>query len=311
MAIYKTLSLASGGGILSRNRQAAQAQNTATVLIGLGGTGIDALRTVKTQVHRHLQPDDPDAVHPEYAHIRFLGIDTAAGEDFSRWSDGEFARDGLLPLDRTEYFSIAIRDVKMKHKLAPENRHDLDWLRWEDISAPNLSMAGAGGIRQVGRFLLMDKSEEFAARLETEIRLAKQGLNSPEINIHIFSGLSGGTGSGCFLDVCYLVRDVLARCFPENTATVSGCFYLPDVNLDRVPPSDISARTYIPRNGCAALRELDYCMGFPATAAASPRSISATAWWTGRSPRWISASSWAPPIPRPLYARTLMNTPCA
>ena len=64
MAIYKTLSLASGGGILSRSQQAAQARNTATVLIGLGGTGIDALRTVKTQVHQHLQPDDPEPARP-------------------------------------------------------------------------------------------------------------------------------------------------------------------------------------------------------------------------------------------------------
>ena len=265
MAIYKTLSLASGGGILSRSQQAAQAQNTATVLIGLGGTGIDALRTVKTQVHQHLQPDDPAAVRPEYAHIRFLGIDTAAGEDFSRWSDGEFARDGLLPLDRTEYFSIANRNIgeALSNRAAMETRHDLNWLYWERIVMPSFGRSSASGTRQIGRFLLMDKSEEFAARLETEIDLAKQGLNSPEINIHILTGLCGATGSGCFLDVCYLVRDVLARCFPENTAIVSGYFYLPDVSLDRVPRSNSALCRYLPQNGCAALRELDYCMGFP------------------------------------------------
>lgn len=265
MAIYKTLSLAFGGGILSRNRQAAQAQNTATVLIGIGGTGIDALRTIKTQVHQHLQPDDPDAVHPEYAHIRFLGIDTAAGEDFSRWSDGEFARDGLLPLDRTEYFSIANRNIReaLSNRVAMETRHDLNWLYWERIVMPSFGRSSASGTRQIGRFLLVDKSEEFAARLETEIDLAKQGFDSPEINIHILTGLCGATGSGCFLDVCYLVRDVLARCFPEETATVSGYFYLPDVSLDRVPRSNSALCRYLPQNGCAALRELDYCMGFP------------------------------------------------
>ena len=51
MAVYPKLSLSSGGGIISIQQQATQVQNTATVLIGLGGTGIDALRTIKTQVH--------------------------------------------------------------------------------------------------------------------------------------------------------------------------------------------------------------------------------------------------------------------
>ena len=265
MAIYKTLSLASGGGILSRSQQAAQARNTATVLIGLGGTGIDALRTVKTQVHRHLQPDDPDAVHPEYAHIRFLGIDTAAGEDFSRWSTEEFARNGLLPLDPTEYFSIFVPHLyRAISDKALSRCPEFSWFCGGTFDGFSFDPPHGGhGSRHLGRFQMMLHSAELLERLETEIDLAKQGFDSPEINIHILTGLCGATGSGCFLDVCYLVRDVLARCFPENTATVSGCFYLPDVNLDRVPPSDISARTYIPRNGCAALRELDYCMGFP------------------------------------------------
>ena len=265
MAIYKTLSLASGGGILSRSQQAAQARNTATVLIGLGGTGIDALRTVKTQVHRHLQPDDPDAVHPEYAHIRFLGIDTAAGEDFSRWSDGEFARDGLLPLDPTEYFSIFVPHLyRAISDKALSRCPEFSWFCGGTFDGFSFDPPHGGhGSRHLGRFQMMLHSAELLEHLETEINLAKQGLNSPEINIHILTGLCGATGSGCFLDVCYLVRDVLARCFPEETATVSGYFYLPDVSLDRVPRSNSALCRYLPQNGCAALRELDYCMGFP------------------------------------------------
>ena len=267
MAIYKTLSLASGGGILSRNRQAAQARNTATVLIGLGGTGIDALRTVKTQVHQHLLPDDPDAARPQYAHIRFLGIDSEPSStgipDARSWAGN--SEPGLLPLDPTEYFSIANRNIgeALSNRAVMETRHDLNWLYWERNVMPSFGRSSASGTRQIGRFLLMDKSEEFAARLETEIDLARQDLRSPEIRVHILTGLCGATGSGCFLDVCYLVRDVLARCFPEETATVSGYFYLPDVSLDRIPRSNSALCRYLPSNGCAALRELDYCMGFP------------------------------------------------
>ncbi len=51
--------------------------------------------------------------------------------------------------------------------------------------------------------MMMDKSKTFMDRVEQEINAAKVGLNGPTVNIHIFSGLSGGTGAGCFLDVCY------------------------------------------------------------------------------------------------------------
>ena len=43
MAVYSKLLLSAGGGIVSSMQQAEQARNTATLLIGLGGTGIDCL----------------------------------------------------------------------------------------------------------------------------------------------------------------------------------------------------------------------------------------------------------------------------
>lgn len=69
MAVYSKLLLSAGGGIVSTMQQAEQEKNTATILIGLGGTGIDAIRTIKTQVYSRLKPDDPDAI--------VLGMDTS------------------------------------------------------------------------------------------------------------------------------------------------------------------------------------------------------------------------------------------
>lgn len=268
MAVYSKLSLSSGGGIISNDQQADQVKNTATVLIGLGGTGIDALRTIKTQVYSRLKPDDPKAVTPEYAHIRFLGVDTAemngTAPGARRTAADATQRDNLegknvMMLDRTEFFSIANRDVKaaLQKEEALKTRHELDWLRWKDIDATNISMAGAGGIRQVGRFMMMDKSQEFMTRLQTEINAAKRGLINPQVNIHIFSGLSGGTGAGCFLDVCYMVKNVANS---VGGITTFGYFFLPDVNLEKIPISDTATRAYIPQNGYAAIQELDYCM---------------------------------------------------
>ena len=44
MAVYPKLLLSTGGGIVSSKQQAKQIENTATLLIGLGGTGVDCIR---------------------------------------------------------------------------------------------------------------------------------------------------------------------------------------------------------------------------------------------------------------------------
>lgn len=263
MSVYPQLLLSAGGGIVSAQQQAKQVANTATILIGLGGTGIDCLRTIKTQVYSRLEPDDPKAIIPTYQHIRFLGIDSDNSKqgtaDEDEQEQGQKRRQGSMSLDAGEFFPIANPNVKAAfgNPAAIKIRRELDWLRWEDIPAGSLTDKGAGGIRQVGRFMLMDKATEFMSKLSDEIEIAKRDLQAPNVMIHIFSGLSGGTGSGTFLDVCYMVRHLAAA---VGGVTVFGYFFLPDVNLSRIPSSQTLVRQYIPKNGYAAMQELDYCM---------------------------------------------------
>lgn len=262
MAVYSKLLLSTGGGIISTPQQAQQAQNTATVLIGLGGTGVDCIRTIKTQVYARLLPDDKNAVIPTYSHIRFLGVDTTMESkgDIIRENHAEkqHQANSLAALDDGEFFSIANQKVAQAFSshAALEMKSEITWLNYENIAAPNLADAGAGGIRQVGRYMLMAKSQKFLNQVQQEIEKAKQGLVSPRVNVHIFAGLSGGTGSGCFLDVCYLVRSIIRRI----GGTIFGYCFLPDVNLSRIPYDNQATRSYIRENGYAAMKELDYCM---------------------------------------------------
>ena len=255
MAVYSRLLLSSGGGIVSDTPKARQEEHTATLLIGLGGTGIDCLRTIKTQVYSRLIPDDPEASEPRYEHIRFLGVDR-----YSCGSDDD-ANPTMAPLEDPEFFSIdnpELLRIFANYK-GLEKREELSWLRWEDIDVPELgSPITVIGLRQVGRFMMMDKSRAFMNRVEEEIIAARAGITDPKVNIHIFSGLCGGTGAGCFLDVCYMVRHIADRL---GGAAVFGYFFLPDVNLSVIPFSDSRSRAFVSRNGYAAMQELDYCMG--------------------------------------------------
>lgn len=261
MAVYSKLLLSAGGGIVSTMQQAEQAKNTASVLIGLGGTGIDCLRTIKTNVRSRLRPDDPNAVVPRYEHIRFLGVDTAEKSKGDQMEDQDNLKAGaLMALDDTEVFSISNPHVKraFSNPKGLEMRDELSWLRWETIDAPDLGKAGAGGIRQIGRYMMMDKSGAFMSRVEQELNAAKAGLTNPAVYVHIFSGLSGGTGAGCFLDVCYMVRHIAEKL--GGGVTIFGYFFLPDVNLSAIPFSDTKTRAFVPKNGYASMQELDYCM---------------------------------------------------
>ncbi len=264
MAVYSKLLLSTGGGIISSQQQAEQAHDTATVLIGLGGTGVHCIRTIKTQVHTRLKPDDERAVVPTYDHIRFIGVDTTyksrGGALTENQTEEAKKADAVMVLDDTEFFPIANKHVAraLGNTLALKQRSELSWLEYEKIEVPNLTDAGAGGIRQVGRFMMMDKSQDFMAKVEQEINAAKRGLTNPRVNVHVFAGLSGGTGSGCFLDVCYIIRSIAERI---GGVTIFGYFFLPDVNLSTVPFENVDVRSYIPKNGYAAMQELDYCMG--------------------------------------------------
>ena len=253
---YRQLLLSTGGGIISRNQMDAQA-SCATIAIGLGGTGVACLRNLKKQIFERLQPDDPEAEIPSYSHIKFLAVDT---DSSSLKSDGS-----ICSLDRaTEFFDIHSDNISstLEGTATLAGQPELKWLK--DKIEIKSADAGAGGVRQIGRLLLMEKSAEFVHQIEQIVNAAKTGFSdSRPVNIHIFTGMGGGTGSGTFLDVCYLIQQALRNIGEYGHALTFGYFFLPDVNLS-VP--EVSANEaiskYIKSNGFAAMKELDYCMNF-------------------------------------------------
>lgn len=263
MSVYRKLLYHAGGGIVSSTQMAGQVTNTATVLIGLGGTGINSIRTIKTQLYSSVMPDDPGAEDPQYKHIRFLGVDSNDIKYFTQHEEELVSNSQKIRgLEKDEFFSIFnpyLREV-LSHPNVIKKRDELAWFNWEELDAPMLSNNGSSCVRQVGRFLMMDKSKEFMSRIEQEINAAKDGLVNPIVNVHIFSGLTGGTGSGCFLDVCYMVQHIVAQ---MGGAMVFGYFFLPEVNLSLIPDNNSRWANALRRNGYAAMQELDYCMQFP------------------------------------------------
>ena len=256
MATYKQLLLASGGGVIS-NSQRDDQNECATIAIGLGGTGVSCLRTLKQQVYSRLKADNPDSPVPSYSHIKFLAIDT----DRNSLDTGS----SLVTIDPvTEFESIScdnIANLLGQTNLLKE-KPELQWLS-DNLTIFDAS-AGAGGVRQIGRLLLIQKSAKIKQKIKYLIEQAKQELPpQAQVIVHIFAGMGGGTGSGTFLDVCYIVKQALKEIGEYGRAKVMGYFFLPDVNLSI--PQVMAAETisgYIKENGFAAMKELDHCMNF-------------------------------------------------
>ena len=248
--MYQRLLSSAGGGILSPSQQAEQ-NPCATIAIGLGGTGVECLRMLKREVYGRIRPDDPKAAVPSYRHIRFLGIDSDPD------SIGRGEEVGILDRN-TEFLYIGEPDSTALWANLPAIRQ-LPFMQWLSPGLKPMGSAGSGGVRQKGRLLLFQGCPQFIQKLTDLITSARAGLShSAELCIHIFTGMGGGTGSGIFLDVCYLVQYVLETLGLQDKAQTCGYFFLPDVNLAKVQIPYV--QEFVNRNGFAAMQELDYCM---------------------------------------------------
>lgn len=258
--VYKNIKIGSNKEISSIIEKVEKATDSISVFIGLGGTGIDAIRTVKKTVYTNLKPDNfdvPDVDKPIYRNISFLGID----------SDSSYGR----YLEPNEFFYIG-REAAMSflhkdflNKSALKDSKHLDWIN-KNLSIFKTNMNyGAGCVRQVGRYLFSTKAIEIYAKIRDLITSNILAMNPGTIiNIYIMSGLCGGTGSGCYVDMCYLVKQVLYDMGYACASRISGFFFLPDFTFAHPNfPKGSPTEHVLKANGYAALKELDYLMNMP------------------------------------------------
>ena len=261
MAIIHSLNLNEGGGIIPQNDR-SQPENAASIIIGIGGTGVSALKIIKQKVFTQLIPSNPGESVPRYDMIRFLAIDTdeTAVDEPQTVSDlqkrgGEFV--GIKPQNLT-----ALLDPQSPTgRTALRKRPDLNtWMSIDKIQ-PLLADDGAGGIRQMGRFMLFENIQRVYDAISSAITSAMAGQGAGgSVNVHVLAGISGGTGSGTFIDVCYLVRKVLQN--NGWAGKLFGYFFLPDVVISKPGVRGNAIKEQLNRrNGYAAFRELDYLMG--------------------------------------------------
>ena len=253
------LDVSKGGGIISDKIRVETIPNP-MLIIGLGGTGIDAMLRLKHQINKRfiLEEDKISNTRKDKPKkVEFLGFETNQKEKNKRYPANSGV--GLDPQSELVMLSNAeVRSILNDREILDDCINE--WL------APELSSEsgtdGAGGVRQIGRLLLFTKINEIVDCIEKKIRILQEDTEET-LHVFILSGLSGGTGSGTFIDISYIVRGIMNNIHGskgEDKVNIMGYLFTPDVNLAKATDNQ-SSQSYIIKNGFAALKELDYLMG--------------------------------------------------
>ncbi len=226
------------------------------LVIGLGGTGSEAVHVIKsTFAKRYNLPVDANGnAIPVPLNTAYLVIDSDNG------SQGSLATHEYQDISVSGLASIL--DPRSRSTHPWEN----EWLnKYLDTDAVG---AGAGTYRQAARLMLSRSYNNVVGAISNklhEICTVTQGHggNTGLVNIVIVTGISGGTGSGTFLDVAQIVRSVMDRDAMLNSLTyrVSAYLVMPDVSCSVVNASH-PLQTAFKSNSYAALKELDFWMGY-------------------------------------------------
>ncbi len=247
----KSSSLSSEKGSLELKTQ----EFMPTILIGLGGTGKEVLLRIRRQfVEKYGSIDN----FPITSYL-YIDTDNAPSEESGIARERDYlindidfqpAEKIFNPVNPSDYIN-RINDVP----------HIKKWLNTSgEIGKLGTMNTGAGQIRPAARLAFYHNFDEITQKLlsaksritdSRSINMVKdkhkiKNVNTEKINVYIITSVSGGTGSGMFIDFGFLIRNLF-----KNQA-ISSCYIL----LPKIFQGYGKERVYA--NGYAALMELEY-----------------------------------------------------
>jgi eukaryotic-like serine/threonine-protein kinase len=221
------------------------------IIVGIGHTGLLVIRSFKRILRDFWGPQS-------FPHVRFLFVDTDP-ESQNLACDPNLSPEPLLP---SEVFISRLNRVG--HYLQQDNIPAVDtWMPPGLLFKLPRNPGAASNVRAFGRISLMDNYRQLAQRIRNEIETfisdeplntsisrTKLGLRSTRAVAYVVANMAGGTGSGMFIDLAYILKNELRQIGYSK----------PDcIGLLQVPPADKTvSRGVSLANTYAAMTELAY-----------------------------------------------------
>ena len=182
------------------------------LIIGHGGTGGNVIRNLKYKFDLYRSEES----------VRYFYLDTLSiekvkeDEKESEKASGSVIRT-RFPIERSEYLQMKGGDLKELlqdlSKGASNGNGAYDWVRAKmflnqfRVSDKVLSFdSGAGQFRQIGRLAVCQNLKGIRDKFNDALNQVRGG---EELNVFIACSLVGGTGSGGFLDLAIILRDLV------------------------------------------------------------------------------------------------------
>lgn len=230
-----------GGGIIYGARKLEIDADSNVLVIGLGGLGCRTVNEIAGIYKREF-------VDQGRLSVMTIDTDTRCFKDISSLNGGNIEQQDMFPLYDNSLDNLL---------LFPRTPYVQSFIS-NDVPPEPITDQGARQRRAVGKLMLCAGHAYGEIRTEVERRIQAMGggSNDKGMQIIIIAGISGGTGSGTFIDVSYMVQE-LARVNGNNS--VFGVFYTPDVQRNEHWCTGTIWQN-LQRNGYASMKELDYFM---------------------------------------------------
>ncbi len=220
---------------------------TPTVVIGVGGTGKEVLIKIRRMIVESYGSLEALPI------VSFLHIDT---EQNAKVSEPQIALKQDISLRPTEQVWAKVSDAKSILNQLDSYEYIADWFP-PQLTGTDSILAGAGQIRALGKLAFSlnysNIKKSFHDARQRVIGHNKAMLDQHNIsldsgiNIFVVCSLSGGTGSGIFLDLAYNLRDWV----PSSEEPSSSAFLV-------LPGAFSGLGDRVVANAYAALMELNY-----------------------------------------------------
>lgn len=247
----KTSSLSSEKGSLELKTQ----EFMPTILIGLGGTGKEVLLRIRRQfVEKYGSLDN----FPITSYL-YIDTDNAPSEESGIARERDYLINDI-DFQPSEKIFNPVNPSDYIHRIN-DVPHIKKWLNTSgEIGKLGTMNTGAGQIRPAARLAFYHNFDEISQKLlsaksritdSRSINMVKdkhkiKNVNTEKINVYIITSVSGGTGSGMFIDFGFLIRNLF-----KNQA-ISSCYIL----LPKIFQGYGKERVFA--NGYSALTELEY-----------------------------------------------------
>lgn len=228
--------------------EVAQAPVKPTVIVGIGGTGGDILLRVRKRFFEKY------GSLSHFPIVSYLWLDT----DMTEKSIGQGIFTEQIAFSNQEKLMTTIPDTTVYTSDLNNHPHIKKWF-YPGLSKLKTMTEGAGQIRAYSRLgfyhhfaeirnaLIAAKTRVGNVNSTDEVfKKHKLEANPNDLQIIVVFSVAGGTGSGMFLDLAFLVKEL----FTGSNLTTIGMILMPGLfnpNEDRVAA-----------NGYAALKELEY-----------------------------------------------------